>query len=147
GVEREGANPAAALAGEDPAGATAHGPVEDVLERHGGDLAAQGHGHWRISELGIRLGSRSGSRRMPTTPTTPTSGASRRLPPIDGKTAAALAVVLAASSVLVAYFVWMVRPAAAREAVAACTGMKGNPNNPALGRIPRPAPDFTVTAY
>jgi peroxiredoxin len=76
-------------------------------------------------------------------PTPPRPRPTRR-PKIDGKKIAALGVVIAASAVLVGYFVWMVKPAAAREAIAACNGMKGNPQNPALGTIPRPAPDFTV---
>ena len=63
---------------------------------------------------------------------------------IDGPKIAALGLVAAASALLVGYFVWMVQPAAAREAVAACNGLKANPKNKQLGAIPRMAPDFTV---
>ncbi len=63
---------------------------------------------------------------------------------VDSKKLAALGLAVAASALLVGYFVWMVKPAAAREAVAACNGLKGNPQNEKLGAIPRPAPDFTV---
>ena len=63
---------------------------------------------------------------------------------LDGPKIAALGLVAVASALLVGYFVWMVQPAAAREAVAACNGMKANPKNKQLGPIPRPAPDFTV---
>jgi peroxiredoxin len=66
---------------------------------------------------------------------------------LDSKRIAALGVVLAASALLVGYFVWMVQPAAAHEAIAACNGLKANPKNPALGTIPRPAPDFTVESF
>jgi peroxiredoxin len=65
---------------------------------------------------------------------------------LDGPKIAALGLVAVASALLVGYFVWMVQPAAAREAVAACNGMKANPKNKQLGVIPRPAPDFTVTS-
>jgi peroxiredoxin len=75
-------------------------------------------------------------------PPTPARASSFRL---DSKRIAALGVVLAASALLVGYFVWMVQPAAAHEAIAACNGLKANPKNPALGAIPRPAPDFTTT--
>lgn len=47
---------------------------------------------------------------------------------------------------LVGYFVWMVQPAAARETDAACKGMRGNPDNPQLGRIPRLAPEMSLTS-
>ena len=71
--------------------------------------------------------------------------ASPRLPLLDTKKAVALGAVIAASALLVGYFVWMVQPAAAREATAACNGLKANPHNKLLGAIPRKAPDFTVT--
>src|SRR5215468_3592202 len=58
---------------------------------------------------------------------------------------AAVGTVVVASAVLVGYFVWMVQPAAAHEAVAACNGMKANPKNSALGAIPRAAPEFPVS--
>jgi thiol-disulfide isomerase/thioredoxin len=57
---------------------------------------------------------------------------------------AAIGAVLAASALLVGYFVWMVQPAAAHEAIAACNGMKANPKNDALGAIPRQAPEFAT---
>jgi thiol-disulfide isomerase/thioredoxin len=58
---------------------------------------------------------------------------------------AAIGSVLVASAILVGYFVWMVQPAAAHEAVAACNGMKANPKNSALGAIPRRAPEFAAS--
>jgi len=91
-----------------------------------------------IRQLGIRLALSFGSNPMAA------HTRSRRRLPIDSKKVAALGVVLTTSALLVGYFVWMVQPAAAREATAACNGLKGNPQNPALGAIPRPAPDFTV---
>ena len=69
----------------------------------------------------------------------------QRKPLLDAKQIAALGAVVVASALLVGYFVWMVQPAAAREATAACTGLKANPHNEKLGAIPRQAPDFTVT--
>jgi peroxiredoxin len=68
-----------------------------------------------------------------------------------GRQIAALGLVAALSAVLVGVFLWMVQPAAANEAEAACRGMRGNPQNPALGAINpdagRQAPDFTVTSW
>lgn len=61
---------------------------------------------------------------------------------VDGTKALALALVGAASALLVGYFVWMIQPAAAHESVAACNGLKANPKNQSLGSIPRPAPEF-----
>ena len=76
---------------------------------------------------------------MPTTPTKPLKRA--RL----AAQIAAISTVLVASGVLIGYFVWMVQPAAAHEAVAACNGMKANPKNDRLGAIPRPAPEFPAS--
>lgn len=66
---------------------------------------------------------------------------------VDPKKLTALGVTVAASALLAGFYAWMVKPAAAREATAACNGMKGNPVNPALGAIPREAPDFKVTSW
>ncbi|MCE9576653.1 MAG: TlpA family protein disulfide reductase [Deltaproteobacteria bacterium] len=63
---------------------------------------------------------------------------------LDARRVGALLAVGSISAILVGYFVWMVQPAAARETDAACKGMRGNPQNPVLGRIPRPAPDVSL---
>lgn len=65
---------------------------------------------------------------------------------LDARRAGALVVAAGLSALMVGYFVWMVQPAAARETDAACRGMRGNPSNPALGRIPRVAPELKLTA-
>jgi thiol-disulfide isomerase/thioredoxin len=75
-------------------------------------------------------------------PTPPRPGHPRPRIQIDAKKVVALLIVAAASMLLVGYFVWMVQPAAAREVVAACNGLKANPKNEALGAIPRMAPEF-----
>jgi thiol-disulfide isomerase/thioredoxin len=79
---------------------------------------------------------------MPT-PRAKVSAAPKR--PRRAAQVAAIGAVLAASALLVGYFVWMVQPAAAHEAVAACNGMKANPKNDALGAIPRAAPKFPAS--
>jgi peroxiredoxin len=52
--------------------------------------------------------------------------------------AAALAVVVGVQ------FLWLVKPAAAREVEAACKGLAPSPRSKTLRRIPGPAPEFTV---
>ncbi len=42
---------------------------------------------------------------------------------------------------------WMTPRAAAREVKAACTSLESSPTNPALGNLPREAPDFAVTTH
>jgi peroxiredoxin len=59
----------------------------------------------------------------------------------------AVGVVGFAALVVVGMFVWMVPPAAAREARAACTGLRPTATNPSLGSLPTAAPDFTVTTH
>jgi peroxiredoxin len=59
----------------------------------------------------------------------------------------AVGVVGFAALVVVGMFVWMVPPAAAREARAACTGIRPTATNPSLGSLPTAAPDFTVTTH
>ncbi|MBP6630468.1 MAG: redoxin domain-containing protein [Kofleriaceae bacterium] len=73
---------------------------------------------------------------------------------VDARTLVAGGVALVVSGVLVALFLWMVAPAAAREVKAACAGLRPTLSNPALcpeGQdsctLPQPAPDFTVTAH
>ena len=72
---------------------------------------------------------------------------------VDVRTLVALGVTAAAAATLVGFYLWMVRPAAAREVVAACNGMRpvrvveapaicGDQKQCAL---PQPAPDFEVT--
>src|SRR5262245_31749886 len=63
---------------------------------------------------------------------------------IDPRKLGALAVLLAISGLVVALFLWMVGPAAARETQAACNGMTPSWSNPAYARIPTPAPDFEL---
>jgi peroxiredoxin len=59
----------------------------------------------------------------------------------------AVGVVGFAALVVVGMFVWMVPPAAAREARAACSGLRPTATNPSLGSLPTAAPDFTVTTH
>jgi peroxiredoxin len=66
---------------------------------------------------------------------------------IDLRRLLAIAAVGAVSLLVVALYVWMVPPAAAREAVAACAGMRPTAVNPALGQLPVAAPEFTVTGH
>ena len=63
---------------------------------------------------------------------------------VDARKLAALSVATAAALVLVGLFVWMVPPAADREVLAACTGLRPSLTNPMLGEIPALAPDFEV---
>ena len=62
------------------------------------------------------------------------------------KIVAALAAAGAATGIAV-LFVWMTPKAAAREVKAACDGLRSTSTNPALGAIPRPAPDFTAQSH
>jgi thiol-disulfide isomerase/thioredoxin len=84
---------------------------------------------------------------MPTPRSTPRTKAAAPRPKRSRLAAqiAAIGAVVVASAVLVGYFVWMVQPAAAHEAVAACNGMKANPKNDRLGAIPRAAPKFPAS--
>lgn len=73
---------------------------------------------------------------------------------VDVRTVVAGGVALVAAGAIVALFLWMVAPAAARESRAACAGLRPVLNNPALCpqgetscRLPQPAPDFQVTAH
>jgi len=65
-------------------------------------------------------------------------------PTIDPRKLGAIAVLLGASGLIVALFLWMVGPAAAREVQAACNGMHPTWANPAFKRLPTSAPDFAV---
>jgi peroxiredoxin len=66
---------------------------------------------------------------------------------IDVRTLVALGLAGAFAATLIGFYLWMVRPAAAREAEAACTGLRPLPGNDALGTLPVAAPDFTVKTY
>lgn len=66
---------------------------------------------------------------------------------VDVRTLAALGLTGVMAATLIGFYLWMVRPAAAREAEAACSGMRPAPTNPALGALPVAAPDFTVTTH
>lgn len=70
-------------------------------------------------------------------------------PPEDTLLRKALAItgvliVVAGVAVLIG---WMTPRAAAREVKAACDSLRGSPTNPALGDIPRIAPDFEVQSH
>lgn len=62
------------------------------------------------------------------------------------KVIAALVVALVGGLLAVQYL-RLVGPAAAREAEAACNGLRPSASNPALGILPTIAPDFTVTDH
>lgn len=66
---------------------------------------------------------------------------------IDVRALAALGLTGLVAATLIGFYLWMVRPAAAREAAAACAGMAPNPVNSELGKLPVAAPDFTVTTH
>jgi len=66
---------------------------------------------------------------------------------IDARRLGAIVAAGAVSVLLVVLYASMVPPAAAREATAACNGLRPTPVNPALGQLPVVAPDFTVTAH
>jgi thiol-disulfide isomerase/thioredoxin len=80
-------------------------------------------------------------------PGRPPAGESRAAYLVDVRTLAALGVTGLAAATLIGFYLWMVRPAAAREAEAACSGMRPAPTNPALGALPVAAPDFSVTTH
>lgn len=58
-------------------------------------------------------------------------------------TVGAIAVVGAIAGMVT----WMTPRAAAREVAAACGSLEAAPNNPMLGALPRPAPDFQVMTH
>jgi thiol-disulfide isomerase/thioredoxin len=60
-----------------------------------------------------------------------------------GKLVAA-AVLLGCCALVVALFLWMVGPAAAREVTSACNGMRPTWKNNRLGKIPAQVPDFEL---
>jgi thiol-disulfide isomerase/thioredoxin len=60
---------------------------------------------------------------------------------------AAVGLAAVASALLIGFYLWMVRPAAAREIEAACNGLAPAPTNPRLGAFPTAAPDFEVTTH
>src|SRR5258705_13031093 len=66
---------------------------------------------------------------------------------IDVRTLVALALSGLFAATLIGFYLWMVRPAAAREAEAACNGLRPSPTNPALGTLPVAAPDFKVVGH
>jgi thiol-disulfide isomerase/thioredoxin len=66
---------------------------------------------------------------------------------IDVRTLVALGITGAFAAILIGFYLWMVRPAAAREAEAACKGMRPEVDNPSLGTMPVAAPDFTVQTH
>ena len=63
---------------------------------------------------------------------------------IDARKLAVGAAAILVGAAIAALFVWMTPRAAAREVTAACGGLRATNTNPALGRIPTPAPDFTA---
>ena len=66
---------------------------------------------------------------------------------IDVRTLVALGLAGLFAATLIGFYLWMVRPAAAREAQAACNGLKPFPATEKLGTLPVAAPDFTVTTH
>jgi thiol-disulfide isomerase/thioredoxin len=66
---------------------------------------------------------------------------------VDVRTLAALGVAAGAAALLIGFYLWMVRPAAAREIEAACEQLKPAETNPRLGAFPTPAPDFEVVTH
>jgi len=66
---------------------------------------------------------------------------------IDVRTLVALGLSGLFAAILIGFYLWMVRPAAAREALAACNGLRPSPGNDALGTLPVAAPDFTVKTH
>src|SRR5688500_10455297 len=63
---------------------------------------------------------------------------------VDPRKLGAAVLLLGASGLVVALFLWMVGPAAAREVQAACNGMRPSWTNPAFKKLPAKAPDFTL---
>jgi thiol-disulfide isomerase/thioredoxin len=61
---------------------------------------------------------------------------------VDVRTLAALGLTGLIAATLIGFYLWMVRPAAAREALAACNGMRPTATTPTLGALPVAAPDF-----
>jgi peroxiredoxin len=73
---------------------------------------------------------------------------------VDIRVLTAVGVCVATGLLLATLFVWMVKPASAREIQAACKGLQPTLSNPALCpdgdrrcTLPQPAPDFTVTSH
>ena len=54
----------------------------------------------------------------------------------------AAAILLGACALVVALFLWMVGPAAAREVTSACNGLRPTWRNSKLGKIQAQAPEF-----
>lgn len=73
------------------------------------------------------------------TPQSPRSGAL-----IEPTKVVALLVLLGAAGLIVALFLWMVKPAAAREVQAACNGLRPATASKAFPKLPVKAPDFTL---
>src|SRR5678816_2357945 len=82
-------------------------------------------------------------------PSKPSTAKSAKSSPylIDVRTLVALALSGLFAAMLVGFYLWMVRPAAAREAEAACNGLRPSPSTEALGTFPVAAPDFKVTTH
>jgi thiol-disulfide isomerase/thioredoxin len=66
---------------------------------------------------------------------------------IDVRTFAALGVTGLMAATLIGFYLWMVRPAAAREAQAACSGLKPTASTKRLGTFPVAAPDFDLKTH
>jgi len=66
---------------------------------------------------------------------------------VDFRKVLAITAALAVVSGLAVLIGWMTPRAAAREVKAACASLRATPTNPALGSLPRLAPDFEVQAY
>ncbi len=66
---------------------------------------------------------------------------------VDVRKVVATLVVVAGVSLIAAMVAWMTPKAAAREVRQACNSLEASPTNPALGNLPRVAPDFAVTTH
>lgn len=66
---------------------------------------------------------------------------------VDVRKVIATSAVLAVVAGLAGLIAWMTPRAAAREVAAACASLESAADNPALGAIPRPAPDFEVQSH
>lgn len=66
---------------------------------------------------------------------------------VDVRKVLAITGALLVTAGLAVLIGWMTPRAAAREVKAACDSLRATPTNPALGAMPRPAPDFEVQTH
>ena len=66
---------------------------------------------------------------------------------VDVRKVLAITGALLVMAGLAAMIVWMTPRAAAREVKASCDSLRASPTNPALGALPRPAPDFELQTH